>query len=77
MIINESVIPHAANPGPIDRSALLFLEADRLYEQAYALLKEPVSTQSMGEFSAAKKRADEKYLQARQEWLNARPRINR
>jgi len=54
---------------PINDCAELFFEADRLNEQAYALLSKPVSTLSIHEFSEAKKRAEEKYQQARREWL--------
>ena len=72
MTINESATPPAGPPESINRHTALFLEADRLYEQAYALLNEPVSSQSMSKFSVAKKRADEKYRQARQAWLQAK-----
>lgn len=69
MAINESLMQHAANLDSINRSKALFFEADRLNDQAYALLNESVSTQTIHKFSAAKKRADEKYRQAWQEWL--------
>jgi len=70
MAINESC--HAANLESISRSKALFFEADRLNDQAYALLSEPVSTQIIHKFSDAKKRADEKYREAWQEWLHTR-----
>lgn len=72
MAINESVMQHAANLESISRSKALFFEADRLNDQAYALLSEPVSTQIIHKFSDAKKRADEKYREAWQEWLHTR-----
>ncbi|WP_137805645.1 hypothetical protein [Pseudomonas sp. G(2018)] len=53
----------------INACAELFFEADRLNERAYAMLREPVSTLSIHEFSEAKKRAEEKYQQAWQQWL--------
>lgn len=57
----------------IDLSNQLFFEADQLSAQAYALLSEqPVTTQSLQRFSEIKKQADEKYRQARQEWLRIR-----
>lgn len=52
MAINESC--HAANLESISRSKALFFEADRLNDQAYALLSEPVSTQIIHKFSDAK-----------------------
>jgi len=63
-------------PCEIDSDAInhckaLFLEAGRLNDQAYAVLDEPFSTQTMHKFSAAKKCADEKYHQAWREWLMA------
>jgi len=77
MVINESAIQHAANLESSSRSRALFFEADRLNDQAYALLNEPVSTQTIHKFSDAKKRADEKYRQAWQEWLHTRDKNNR
>jgi hypothetical protein len=77
MAINESAMQHAANLESINRSMALFFEADRLNDQAYALLSEPVSTQTIHKFSEAKKRADEKYRQARQEWLQTEGKNNR
>lgn len=61
----------------INECAALFFEADRLNEQAYALLSKPVSTLSIQEFSKAKKRAEEKYQQAWQEWLCTKDMKNR
>jgi hypothetical protein len=55
MTINESAIQPAANLESINRSMALFLEADRLNDQAYALLNEPVSTQTIHKFSETKK----------------------
>ncbi|MBD9603078.1 hypothetical protein DFS28_102381 [Pseudomonas sp. 478] len=77
MVINESAMPHSANLESSSRSRALFFEADRLNDQAYALLNEPVSTQTIHKFSDAKKRADEKYRQAWQEWLHTRDKNNR
>lgn len=77
MVINESAMQHAANLESISRSRALFFEADRLNDQAYALLNEPVSTQTIRKFSEARKRADEKYRQAWQEWLHTRDKNNR
>ena len=53
----------------INRCSALFADADQLSKHAYALLSEPVSTQTIQRFSAAKKRVDDKYRQARQKWL--------
>lgn len=69
MIVNDSTTQSAACSESINRCAALFAEADRLSKQAYALLNEPVSTQTIQRFSAAKKLADDKYRQARKEWL--------
>lgn len=69
MIVNDSTPQSAACSESINRCAVLFSEADRLSKQAYALLSEPVSTQTIQRFSAAKKLADDKYRQAHQEWL--------
>ena len=77
MAINESASPHATNLKSISHSRALFFEADRLNDQAYALLNEPVSAQTIHKFSDAKKRADEKYRQAWQEWLQTRDKNNR
>ena len=61
-----------------NRSDQLFFEADRLSAQAYALLSEqPISTQTLQRFSEVKKRADDKYRQARQEWLRTKDKISR
>lgn len=57
----------------INLSNRLFFEADQLSAQAYAHLSEqPVTTQTLQRFSEIKKQADEKYRQARQEWLRTR-----
>lgn len=69
MIVNDSTTQSAACSESINRCTALFSEADRLSKQAYALLSEPVSTQTIERFSAAKKLADDKYRQARREWL--------
>lgn len=59
------------------RSDQLFFEADQLSAQAYALLSEqPISTQTLQRFSEVKKRADDKYRQARQEWLRTKDKIS-
>lgn len=55
MTIDESAIQNAANPEAINRCKALFLEADHLNVQAYALLNEPVSPQTIHKFSEAKK----------------------
>lgn len=68
---------HAAYPESINRSHQLFFEADQLSAQAYALLSEqPTSTQTLRRFSEEKKRAEDKYLQARQEWLRTKDKIS-
>lgn len=77
MATNESAMQHAASLESINYSRALFFEADGLNDQAYALLNEPVSTQTIHKFSDAKKRADEKYRQAWQEWLHTRDKNNR
>ncbi|EPJ76078.1 hypothetical protein GIV66_08750 [Pseudomonas sp. PA-3-11C] len=62
----------------IDLSNQLFVEADRISEAAYALLSnQPISAQTLREFSELKRLADRKYLEARQEWLNAKDKISR
>jgi len=69
MIANDSTTQSSACSESINRCSALFAEADQLSKQAYALLSEPVSTQTIQRFSAAKKLADDKYRQAHQEWL--------
>jgi hypothetical protein len=60
----------------IDLSNQLFVEADQLSEAAYALLSnQPISAQTLHEFSELKRRADNRYLEARQAWLNAKDKI--
>lgn len=78
MTLKESTkTRHAAGPESTSRSDQLFFEADRLSAQAYALLSEqPISTQTLQRFSEAKKQADEKYRQARQEWLRTKDKIS-
>jgi hypothetical protein len=78
MTPNESKkTQHAAYSESINRSHQLFFEADQLSAQAYALLSEqPISTQTLQRFSEAKKQADEKYRQARQEWLRTKDKIS-
>lgn len=67
----------ATYPESINRSHQLFFEADQLSAQAYMLLSEqPISTQTLQRFSEAKKQADEKYRQARQEWLRTKDKIS-
>jgi hypothetical protein len=69
---------HTAWPESINLSNQLFFEADRLSEAAYALLSnQPISAQTLLKFSALKRRADNKYIKARQEWLDAKNKINR
>jgi hypothetical protein len=65
-------------PESIDLSNQLFVEADRLSEAAYAFLSsQPVTPQTLHEFSELKKRADKKYVEARQQWLATKGKINR
>ncbi|MFW0758151.1 hypothetical protein ACN1C3_26095 [Pseudomonas sp. H11T01] len=65
-------------PESIDLSNQLFVEADQLSEAAYAILsKQPISAQTLHEFSELKRRADEKYLEARQQWLETKGKITR
>jgi hypothetical protein len=77
MVINDAITPNAPPLNASNRSKALFLEADRLNDQAYVLLDEPVSPQTIHKFSEAKKQAEDKYRQACQEWLHARDKINR
>jgi len=72
MAINESALRPAANLQSTNGSMALFSEADRLNDKAYALLDEPVSTHTIHKFTEAKKRADEKYRQAWQEWRHTK-----
>jgi hypothetical protein len=66
----------APSPKSINLSNRLFVEADQLSEAAYALLSDqPISAQTIHEFAELKRRADEKYLEARQEWLNTKDKI--
>ena len=65
-------------PESIALSNQLFVEADQLSEAAYALFShQPISVQTLSEFSELKRRADNKYLEARQVWLNTKDKINR
>lgn len=65
-------------PESIDLSNQLFVEADQLSNAAYALLNnQPITAQTLDEFSEFKRRADQKYLEAREEWLKAKDKINR
>ncbi|AVO59279.1 MULTISPECIES: hypothetical protein [Pseudomonas] len=51
-------------------NARLFAEADRLDVQAYELLNtDHVDDHRLALFSSAKQRANEKYLEARNDWL--------
>ncbi|AUG02419.1 MULTISPECIES: hypothetical protein [Pseudomonas] len=51
-------------------NARLFAEADRLDVQAYELLNtDHVDDDRLALFSSAKQRANEKYLEARNDWL--------
>jgi len=51
------------------KSNQLFFEADRLDAKAYSLLREEtLSPEVWNEFSAAKRKAEKKYLEARMEW---------
>lgn len=55
----------------------LFAEADRLNEEAYALLSvRPTSCETVKSFQTAKDLADKKYLEAREAWEKARSRLN-
>ncbi|AHZ73373.1 hypothetical protein OU5_P0121 (plasmid) [Pseudomonas mandelii JR-1] len=38
---------------------------------------QPVSTQTLHEFSELKRRADKKYIEARQKWLGTKDKTNR
>ncbi|WP_409318278.1 hypothetical protein [Pseudomonas sp. KCJK9016] len=76
MPINESTTPCVAESDAINHCKALFLEADRLTDQAYSILDEPFCAQTMLKFSIAKKCADEKYRQAWQAWLLARERAH-
>lgn len=74
--VSEQMHP-TASPGPIDRCNQLFLEADQLSTQAYALLSDqPVSTQTLQRFTEMKKIAEDKYRQARQERSRNKDRIS-
>lgn len=69
---------HPACQDSINLSSQLFFEADQLSEAAYALLSiQPVSTQTLNEFSELKRRADTKYIEARRKWLDTKDEINR
>jgi hypothetical protein len=72
MAIKPSGLHQIDNPEPTDPCRALFCEADRLNEQAYALLDEPISTQALHKFSKAKKRAEEKYQEACSKWARSR-----
>jgi hypothetical protein len=51
------------------RSNQLFFEADQLDDHAYSLLKkETLSPEVWNEFSTAKRKAENKYVEARVEW---------
>lgn len=51
------------------KSNQLFFDADQLDAQAYSLLREEtLSPEVWSEFSAAKRKAEKKYLEAREEW---------
>lgn len=55
----------------------LFAEADRLNEEAYALLSvRPTTDHTVRSFQAAKDLADAKYLEARKAWEEARSHLN-
>ena len=55
----------------------LFAEADRLNEEAYALLSvRPTTDDTVRSFQAAKDNADAKYLEARKAWEEARSHLN-
>jgi hypothetical protein len=54
----------------VAQNNLLFFEADELNDQAYAILrKDTLTLATWREFSEAKKKAENKYREARQEWL--------
>ncbi|ETF09678.1 MULTISPECIES: hypothetical protein [Pseudomonas] len=71
MVINDPTMTTACVRDSSGDSCALFHEADRLSEQAYAVLEEPFSTETMHKFTEARKRADEKYRQAWQQWQYA------
>ena len=55
----------------------LFSEADRLNDEAYALLSvSPSSDDTVRSFQAAKDLADAKYVEARKSWEEARSHLN-
>jgi hypothetical protein len=54
----------------VAQNNLLFFEADELNDQAYAILRQDtLSLETWREFAHAKKKAEKKYREARQEWL--------
>ncbi|MEO8645384.1 hypothetical protein [Pseudomonas sp.] len=62
----------------LDLSNQLFVKADQMSEAAYALLSnQPISPQTLHEFSELKRRADQQYLEARQKWLETKGKLNR
>lgn len=71
-------VHYSAWPESVNPSSQLFFEADQLSEAAYALLShQPVSTQSLHEFSELKRRADNKYIEARRNWLDSKDQLKR
>lgn len=57
----------------VARNNLLFFEADELNECAYSLLHQDTLTPEVwAAFAATRKEAEDKYAQARQEWLKIR-----
>jgi hypothetical protein len=71
MVINDPAMTTSNVPDAIGDSCALFHQADQLSEQAYAVLEEPFSTETMHKFTEARKRADEKYREAWQQWQYA------
>ncbi|WP_122316906.1 hypothetical protein [Pseudomonas cichorii] len=61
----------------IAQNNLLFFEADRLNDSAYSLLHEDtLSPEIWASFLVARKQAEDKYAQARQEWLRIKRILN-
>lgn len=76
--VNSKKTQNSPWPESINLSNQLFVEADQLSEAAYAILSnQPVSTQTLHEFSELKRRADKKYIEARQKWLGTKDKTNR
>lgn len=76
--ITSKKAQNAPWPESIDLSNQLFVEADQLSEAAYALLSnQPITAEILREFSELKRHADQKYLEARQKWVETKSKLNR